>query len=320
MDIKLPYAYKDGKLVTIDDVEKGLACNCYCPNCKSKLLARQGDIREHHFSHYKNEDCGWKGESIIHKLSKDIISKHKFIKVPRLLWQMKPEIVIYDEMYIPIDKIRLEHKIDKIIPDILINSKGKELIIELKVSHGIDRDKYLKIKKINIPTIEVDVRELINQLFKQKDYYLTNSEFEDALINNPKNKYWIFNTERERLKKIILKNHSKKLIIKKLKANPDFYFDLIYVDDCPIFKRTWNSGFKEGKSYAKIEEDCRLCKYYLGSMKYNNYDSKSAMELFEPGFIYCLGHLSSKTDYQIDSIIFDNKKKIKYKNTKHNIL
>ncbi|WP_321290150.1 competence protein CoiA family protein [uncultured Sunxiuqinia sp.] len=320
MDIKLPYAYKDGKLVTIDDVEKGLACNCYCPNCKSRLLARHGNIREHHFSHYKNEDCGWKGESIIHKLSKDIISKHKFIKAPRLLWQTKPEIIIYDETYIPIDKIKLEHKIDKIIPDILIESKGKELIIELKVSHGINYDKYLKIKRLNISTIEIDVRELINQLFKQKDYYLTDPKFEDALVNNPNCKYWIFNTEKERLRKIILKDYSKKLLIKRLKSNQDFYCDLIYVDDCPISKRTWNSGFKEGKSYAKIEEDCRLCKYFLGSSKFNNYDSNTAMELFESGFIYCFGHLSTKTDYQIDSIIYNNKKKINYKNTKHNIL
>ena len=93
MDIKLPYGFRDGILVSIDQVEKGLACNCYCPNCNSKLIARKGEVRYPHFSHYKNVDCGWNGESVIHKISKEIIAKARFIKLPRLFFSSPPNIV-----------------------------------------------------------------------------------------------------------------------------------------------------------------------------------------------------------------------------------
>ena len=30
----------DGGMVYVDDVPNGLACNCICPHCKERLLAR----------------------------------------------------------------------------------------------------------------------------------------------------------------------------------------------------------------------------------------------------------------------------------------
>ncbi len=39
-----------GKMVYIEDVPNGLACNCICPQCHEPLIARNGgEIREHHF-------------------------------------------------------------------------------------------------------------------------------------------------------------------------------------------------------------------------------------------------------------------------------
>lgn len=317
MDVKLPYGLKDGNIVTIDDVENGLACNCVCPNCKSKLLARHGEKRVHHFSHYKNYDCGWKGESVIHKISKEIIAKHKYLRLPKLKWHHKPEIIIYDEITIPVDNVKLEYKIDKIIPDILIETKGKELMVEIKVSHGIDYDKYQKIKKLNISTIEIDVRELVNNLFHKKDYFLTSNEFADALVNGISNKYWIFNTEKERLRNIFRNQHSERLIIENLKSNYWEYSEFSYVDACPIIKRTWKSGYRKGESYAKVLDDCRLCKYYLGKDLWEIKGAKTGIVFDKKNAIYCIGHLSQKTEYEIKAIIFNNQKKLNY-NTKHN--
>lgn len=323
MDIKLLYGLQNEKIVSIGEVDNGLSCNCICPNCKSKLIARHGSQREHHFAHYKSEDCGWRGESVIHKLSKEILSKYKYFKVPKLYWSYKPEIIIYGETIIPIDSIKLEKRIDKIIPDIIIESRGKKLIVEIKVSHGIDYFKYQKIKRLNISTIEIDAREIVTSLFLKKDYYLKSKDFEDALVEGIQKKYWIYNTEKERLKKILKEKHSERLTIKLLKSNSWEFSDLIYVDYCPINKRTWKSGIGEGESYAKLEDDCYRCNYYLGKDWMELKGVKTGISFGKQEAIYCIGHLATKNEYKISGIIYRNQKKIDYdrnESTKHNKL
>lgn len=54
MYIKNPFGLRNGKIVMIEDIsndERGLNCNCLCPNCKEPLIARMGDVYCHHFAH-----------------------------------------------------------------------------------------------------------------------------------------------------------------------------------------------------------------------------------------------------------------------------
>ena len=54
MDIRNPFGLRNGKIVMIEDIsieERGLQCNCVCPNCKEPLIARLGEINRHHFAH-----------------------------------------------------------------------------------------------------------------------------------------------------------------------------------------------------------------------------------------------------------------------------
>lgn len=71
--IKLPYGLKGGKLVSINDVERGLACGCECPECKSPLVANKGDKKIHYFSHHSNTNCN--GESLLHILGKELFAR-----------------------------------------------------------------------------------------------------------------------------------------------------------------------------------------------------------------------------------------------------
>lgn len=72
----LTYAIDNtGKLVYVDDVPKGKACGCYCPNCKERLLARQGEKRKHHFSHLSGTECEHAYESMLHLLAKEKVRK-----------------------------------------------------------------------------------------------------------------------------------------------------------------------------------------------------------------------------------------------------
>lgn len=57
MDL-IPFALdrQSNKIVDIDAVPSGLACNCICPSCKQPLLAKKGHIIKWHFAHQANTD------------------------------------------------------------------------------------------------------------------------------------------------------------------------------------------------------------------------------------------------------------------------
>lgn len=61
MQLKNPFAVRktDGHIVMISDLppeQRGKACGCVCPECKSDLIARMGKIRIPHFAHSGNCD------------------------------------------------------------------------------------------------------------------------------------------------------------------------------------------------------------------------------------------------------------------------
>lgn len=68
----LKYALdSQNNLVSVDDVARGLACNCYCPSCREKLIAKNGGIKRiHHFAHAYGVDCESCYETMLHKLAK----------------------------------------------------------------------------------------------------------------------------------------------------------------------------------------------------------------------------------------------------------
>ena len=58
-DIQLQFDVRDGKVVSIADItdsERGLKCNCVCPFCETRLEAKMGKTRKHHFAHH-NASC-----------------------------------------------------------------------------------------------------------------------------------------------------------------------------------------------------------------------------------------------------------------------
>lgn len=45
-----------GAIRFVGDVQRGAACGCFCPMCKSPLVAKQGDTNEWHFSHEASQE------------------------------------------------------------------------------------------------------------------------------------------------------------------------------------------------------------------------------------------------------------------------
>lgn len=72
-EIKLPFGQDaTGRIISIDAVSRGLACELFCPECKSPLVAVKGDILQHHFRHYSTA-CEHAAETTLHLFAKQCI-------------------------------------------------------------------------------------------------------------------------------------------------------------------------------------------------------------------------------------------------------
>lgn len=81
----IPFAYSRTlkKLVDATEVPRGLACCCICPSCSMRLQARQGEVNEHHFSHYDKAQskCEYSYWVSIRDMAKQILKEVKYIKI-----------------------------------------------------------------------------------------------------------------------------------------------------------------------------------------------------------------------------------------------
>ena len=292
MEIKLPYGLKNNILVSIDEVESGLSCNCICPACKKQLIARKGEVKIHHFAHYKSTDCQGGLETALHKLCKEIIANSKTFITP-IVYYPNTDYEIFEETEIPIDKVTLEKKLGGIIPDIVIESKGKKLLVEIVVSNPIDWQKTEKIKSKNLPTIEIYAKYLIQNLYLKRDFGLCDNSFRDELINGTKYKRWIHNPKINRIKSNLKNNYAEEKIVKSFKSQEIGYYN--YVADCPLVKKVWKGGKNKGKPYASIEYDCNSCDFCVAiDYKYIPHKRLYNYEYSIPQKVFCLGYLKNE--------------------------
>ncbi len=189
----LTYALNSqNQLVHIDSVPNGSSCNCFCPNCKAALIAKNGkDKRQHHFAHEANSDCLKGYQTALHILGKEIIIKEKLIPIFNEKFQFE---------LLQADSIELEKKIGDIIPDVYAIINNKPVAIEILVTHEVDDVKYRKIEMQELTTIEIDLSKI-----ESLDYGLVKAElykFDNMKLIYDKNFYdGIINLKKE----IILK-------------------------------------------------------------------------------------------------------------------
>lgn len=233
---ELIYGLKDDKLIHINDVEQGLKCGCICPNCEANLIAKKGNVNKHHFAHESKEcDITIAQETVLHIMAKDILSEAKTIKLPKVILEDKFAFLdknryksIEDDIYLQkklekykdsiktIDNVILEKYIDNIKPDVILEIEGKQLIIEIAVTHFIDNKKKDKIIKLGIPTIEIDLSS-----YKDKMNNLTKENLSQILIKDDKYKKWIYyNNYVEDINTIVTKNNKT---IDKLNWLSEYY-------------------------------------------------------------------------------------------------
>ena len=243
---QLIYAIKDGVATSIENVESGLKCGCICPSCGEPLIARKGAKRMHHFAHYSGHNCEYGYETSLHLAAKEILSKANRIMLPAVYIQF-PNSPKAPELYceskeIEIERVELEKRFQDVIPDVVIYAGGKQLFLEVYVTHAIDDVKLKKLKESDISTIEIDL--------SRKEHSISLEELQNVLLDESDEKKWVYNSVANKYLQYFYAATDQRDIISRGFA--------LHVDNCPIEARTWR-----GKPYANYIDDCHGCKYCI---------------------------------------------------------
>ena len=162
--LRLCYGVREGKLLHISEVPRGLACGCACPACGDRLVARQGQLREHHFAHAAGNDCRTAVETALHLAAKEILASRKEIVLPSVEIQFHfhhyrdsgdKSLTIAPEGRYQLNSVALERRLTNIVPDVIAHVEHRPLLIEVRVTHGIEEQKLARIQRLDMSTVEL---------------------------------------------------------------------------------------------------------------------------------------------------------------------
>ena len=207
----ISYGLRFGELVHISNVSKGLACQCKCVNCGSLLVARKGEIKVHHFAHAANSECNGAAETTLHLLSKKIIGELDTIFIPPYQFSKSKQHrygvnVTHSERIVnggevKIDEVFIEKYLRYFKPDILISSGQKQLIVEIAVTHKVNRAKLRHIRKYDSPAIEISL--------ELSDALLPPEQLKEKLKNDLKSKTWLFHPKQRSAEQTFINKYRK---------------------------------------------------------------------------------------------------------------
>lgn len=244
--LNMVFALKGGLITSIEDVESGLKCNCICPACGEKLIAKRGASMMHHFAHCSGRVCEYGFESSLHLMAKKILSEAKKFSLPPVDFSFPNSSKVSENISpakeIQIERVELEERIGNIVPDIVVYAGGKQLLIEIFVTHRIDDEKLAKIKNLGLSVIEIDLSSTQSSI--------TESSLKELLLNDHISKSWIFNALADKYLQAFYQISDEHKLIQRGFAT--------HVDHCPINSRVWH-----GKPYANFIDDCSSCQYCI---------------------------------------------------------
>lgn len=177
----------NGRLITIENTHRGIACNCTCVGCSEPVIARKGLVREHHFAHVsKKKSCYIQRESLLHLYAKEVICDELGMQLPH-----PPGVYPNSEdtsSWWDFETVTPEVRQQGFQPDLVAELKDdSRLFIEIAVTSFINEVKLERIKAAGTPTIELDLRDLL--LSPQS---IPSEKATDYIIHQPGHKTWIY--------------------------------------------------------------------------------------------------------------------------------
>jgi hypothetical protein len=200
------YGVRDGKPLFIEDVPRGLACDCVCACCGRPLIAKKGFERRHHFAHLEIADCRGAPESVLHLLAKELLAGLHWLMIPsyEFRWQRKTkagtlvehQAIVATEERVRIHSVKVEESEEGFVPDIIIESDSALLIVEVVVSNRVTRTKLRKMRKRNLRVIEIRL--------DPADSFLARGVLNAKLQCDLASKVWLFHPDQREAERMCL--------------------------------------------------------------------------------------------------------------------
>ncbi len=189
------FARKGGRLMHVSEVTRGVACGCTCVSCDALVLAKKGARRAHHFAHATRSDCDGGVESILHRLAKEVLSRPGWFTLPAYLFERTRHVAggechsfsakILSACSVTIDRAAVEVDLGPIVPDLVLEREdGRKLLVEITVTHAVDRSKLRHVRNRDLPLLEITLG--------RADAALSRTELETKLRFDLRCKAWRF--------------------------------------------------------------------------------------------------------------------------------
>lgn len=189
----IPYGRhrQTGKLVSINEVARGLACDCVCPGCGTELVAKQGDVNLWHFAHSTDVagECNGLMASIRAKVREVIMNGSK-MAIPHLLAGKPGGRISFTDLE----------------QDMQICNANADLVGQVgdtRVAVFLDEDRTLKeqllvehlhaSEKIALLRIDLlDLEYLLSRAQKSEDSTNYTAVIEQTILNNTECREWVY--------------------------------------------------------------------------------------------------------------------------------
>lgn len=191
----------NGVVRHIDEVKRGLACDCHCPVCNAQVMAKQGEVKGWHFAHTSGADCQHAGETALHVAAKQLLINERGLMVPETTVTAHYQLpdgregdstLTRPEMWLDFVDVKAEVGFDGIKPDIVGYLSDSIMFIEIAVSHFVDEDKTAKLESHGVATLEIDLSSLETD---ELDWVA----LRQAILESVDHKRWILELEKNSL-------------------------------------------------------------------------------------------------------------------------
>ena len=168
-DASLIYGRCEFGIAHVEEVPSGLACGCTCPACGDVLVAKKGRCRRHHFAHHGEVECPWAVETALHLAAKQILARRRAIVLPAVHLgdgvrdgegDAPRGPALAAARRVTLDTVRLERRLGEVVPDVIAWVAGRDLYIEVRVTHAVDEAKRAKVAARGVSTVEIDLSDL----------------------------------------------------------------------------------------------------------------------------------------------------------------
>lgn len=198
----------DNNIHSVDEVANGVACGCHCSECGGGLEAKQGPIRRWHFAHVKDTGCSGGAETALHLAAKRMLLQSPSLLVPHIAivrtvtlddGRHGRGVAVRPAGYLAYLGAQEEVRMGDIQPDVVLETDFGPVIVEVTVTHGVDREKHGKLIKLSMPALEITLQ-LARSLKRDQDKHTDAwAELHLALIEGVKGKTWLVDVEKARL-------------------------------------------------------------------------------------------------------------------------